>query len=189
MFRIKKYFIFFGFLFFPYFLIGQTEKKEPIKIIYGLFIKKVVPNFKEGFFYAEFYWWVKFVNDSSITGWSNDDLNKIEYVNACQSDHNEVSSEIQEMKEIGKNEFYYTGYHQGNFYFNPDYRSYPFDVQTLNITIENSLIPSDELVFIIDTTSFLNSKSNRNYFGLSNDLLKNKNTNFNMSFTRFKYPS
>lgn len=179
--RIKLLFVFLSFTLLPFLLNGQTEKKEPIRVVYGLFLKKVVPNFKEGTFYAELYWWVKFNNDSSLTGWSNEDITNIEYVNACQADHNDVASEIQEMKKLGKNEFYYTGYHQGDFYFNPDYRSYPFDVQTLNITIENSLIPSDELVFVIDTTSFLNSKSDRNFFGLSNDLLNNKNTNFNIS--------
>jgi hypothetical protein len=160
---------------------GQTKDNKQIKITYGLFMKKVVPNFKEGTFYAEFYWWTKFKNDSSITGWSNEEITNLEYVNACQSEIEGATSEIQETKIIGENEFYYTGYHQGDFYFNPDYRSYPFDVQILNITIENSLIPSDELIFEIDTTSFLNSKADRKFFGLSNDLLKNRNTNFNIS--------
>jgi len=164
----------------PLIASGQT-KKEVIKVTYGLLLKKVVPNFKEGTFYSEFYWWIKFKNDSAKSGWSDDDIINIEYVNACQSEIGSSSAEIQERKIIGENEFYFTGYHQGDFYFNPDYSSYPFDIQTLNITIENSLIPSNELVFIIDTTSFIESGADKKFFGLSNDLLTVKTTNFNIS--------
>lgn len=159
----------------------SQEKKEVVKVTYGLFLKKVVPNFKEGTFYAEFYWWIKFKNDSTTSGWNNDDIINIEYVNACQSEIGNSTAEIQEKKIIGENEFYFTGYHQGDFYFNPDYSSYPFDIQTLNITIENSLIPSNELVFKIDTTSFIESGADKKFFGLSNDLLTVKTTNFNIS--------
>ena len=160
---------------------SAEQQKDTIKITYGLFLKKVVPNFKEGTFYSEFYWWAKFKNDSASTGWKNSDIINIEYVNACQSEIGSSAEEIQEEKVIGENEYYYTGYHQGDFYFNPDYSSYPFDIQILNITIENTLIPSNELVFIIDTSSFLNSGADRNFFGLSNDLLQAKTTNFNIS--------
>jgi len=164
----------------PLWSSAQDQKTEPIEITYGVFIKKVVPNFKDGTFYAEFYWWTRFKNDSTKTGWSNSTITNIEYVNACQSEGG-ASNEIQEEKLIGPDEYYYTGYHQGDFYFNPDYRSYPFDVQDLNITIENSLIPADKLKFIIDTASFINGGADRRFFGLSNDLLKNRTTNFNIA--------
>lgn len=167
----------------PLSAVSQEEKKDVIKVTYGLFLKKVVPNFKEGTFYSEFYWWIKFKNDTTKSGWSNDDIINIEYVNACQSEIGSSAAEIQETKVIGENEYYFTGYHQGDFYFNPDYSSYPFDIQILNITIENSLIPSNELIFIVDTTSFLESGADKNFFGLSNDLLKVKSTNFNISRT------
>ncbi|MBM3923060.1 MAG: hypothetical protein FJ340_07640 [Sphingomonadales bacterium] len=167
----------------PLLSLSQETKKDAIKVTYGVFLKKVVPNFKEGTFYSEFYWWIKFKNDSTQSGWSNDDIINIEYVNACQSAIGSSAAEIQEKKIIGKDEYYYTGYHQGDFYFNPDYSSYPFDIQSLNITIENSLIPSTDLVFCVDTTSFLSSGADKRFFGISNDLLNAKTTNFNISKT------
>lgn len=169
-------------LIFPSYTFSQ-QNQEKIKLTYGLFLKKVVPNFREGTFYAEFYWWVRFKNDSTKSKWSQKDIINIEYVNACQSEIGSSAAEIQEEKVFGENDYYYTGYHQGDFYFNPDYSSYPFDIQTLNITIENSLIPSNELEFIIDTSSFLKSNSDKNFYGLSNDLLKVKSTNFNIAKT------
>jgi hypothetical protein len=164
-------------------LLGHTQesKSEPIDITYGIFIKKVVPNFKDGTFYAEFYWWVRFKNDSTKSGWDNETITDIEYVNTCQSEVGGAKDEIQETKVIGPNEFYYTGYHQGDFYFNPDYRSYPFDVQNLNITLENALIPSEKLRFIVDTASFINGGTDKRFYGLSNDLLNNRSTNFNIA--------
>jgi hypothetical protein len=157
--------------------LGQTT---PIQVEYGIFIKKIVPDFKDGKFYSEFYWWIKFTNDSTKTGWTNDDVANIEYINAHESEIGSFADEVQEIKSIGPNRYYLTGYHQGDFYFNPDYTSYPFDEQVLNITIENSLIPENELELVIDTASFVASKSSPKHYGLSKDLLDNKSINFNI---------
>ncbi len=153
---------------------------DPIKVEYGIFIKKIVPDFKDGKFYSEFYWWIKFTNDSTKSGWTNDDIANIEYINAHDSEIGSFANEVQEIKNIGPNRYYYTGFHQGDFYFNPDYTSYPFDEQVLNITIENSLIPESELELVIDTTSYMASKASNRHYGLSNDLLNNKSINFNI---------
>ena len=166
----------------PISLLAHSQSyTSPIKVEYGIFIKKIVPDFKEGKFYSEFYWWIKFTNDSSQTGWTNDDIANIEYVNACDSKIGSFSEEVQEKKNIGTNRYYYTGFHQGDFFFNPDYSSYPFDVQILNIAIENSLIPKDKLLLIVDTASFIASKSSTRNYGLSQDLLHVKNINFKIS--------
>ena len=157
--------------------LGQTT---PIQVEYGVFIKKIVPDFKDGKFYSEFYWWLKFTNDSAKSGWTNEDIANIEYINAHESEIGSFADEVQEIKSIGADRYYLTGYHQGDFYFNPDYTSYPFDEQVLNITIENSLIPENELELVIDTASFVASKSSPRHYGLSKDLLDNKSINFNI---------
>ena len=157
--------------------LGQTT---PIQVEYGIFIKKIVPDFKDGKFYSEFYWWIKFTNDSTQSGWTNEDIANIEYINAHESEIGSFADEVQEIKSIGPNRYYLTGFHQGDFYFNPDYTSYPFDEQVLNITIENSLIPENELELVIDTASFVASKSSPKHYGLSKDLLDNKSINFNI---------
>jgi hypothetical protein len=156
---------------------GQTT---PIQVEYGIFIKKVVPDFKDGKFYAEFYWWIKFTNDSTQSTWSNEDIANIEYINAHESEIGSFANEVQEIKSIGPHRYYLTGYHQGDFYFNPNYTSYPFDEQVLNITVENSLVPKNELELVIDTASYIASKSSPRHYGLSKDLLDNKSINFNI---------
>jgi hypothetical protein len=165
-------------------LIANTASSQssqtPIQVEYGIFIKKIVPDFKDGKFYSEFYWWIKFTNDSTQSGWTNDDIVNIEYINAHDYEIGSFANEVQEIKNIGSNRYYYTGFHQGDFYFNPDYTSYPFDEQVLNITIENSLIPENQLELVIDTASFIASKSSILHYGLSNDLLNNKSINFNI---------
>ncbi len=83
----------------PISLLAHSQSyTSPIKVEYGIFIKKIVPDFKEGKFYSEFYWWIKFTNDSSQTGWTNDDIANIEYVNACDSKIGSFSEEVQEKK-------------------------------------------------------------------------------------------
>ena len=51
--------------------------------------------------------------------------------------------------------FFAMGFHQGEFYFTPNYSMYPFDEQILDIIVENSLFPLSELIFISDTSSYI----------------------------------
>lgn len=162
-----------------------SEPDSVIETVYGLHLKKIVPDFADGKFYAEFYWWMKFTNDSLVTGWSNEDIVNLEYINAHQAKVGGILSEIQEIKELSPNHFYYSGYHQGSFYFDPDYTRYPFDNQEFNIMMENVLIPVPGFRFITDTVSFLKSGQDPGFFGLSSDLLKNESVNFKIKGTRY----
>jgi hypothetical protein len=160
---------------------GNAQNKQPIVLKYGLFIKKIVPNFKEGTFHAEFYWWLKFRNDTSVSEWTNDEILELEYTNACQFVSGSFKDEIQESKNFKDHNVYYSGYHQGDFYFNPDFTNYPFDEQVLNITIENIIIPMDQLVIQLDTASYVKSHRNAKQYGLSSDVVNNKSINFRIN--------
>lgn len=149
-----------------------------ITIKYGIFLKKISPDFKEGKFNAEFYWWVIFQNDSTKTGVSNEEILNLEYVNGFECEIGGVINEIQEKKELSPNLFYYTGFHQGTFYFNPDFKMYPFDIQTLNISVENSLLSINKLRFIPDSGSYLLSNQKKNNWGISYDIINNNNANY-----------
>jgi hypothetical protein len=149
-----------------------------IELKYGVYIKKINPNFKDGVFNAEFYWWVIFENDSAKTGVSNEEIMNLEYVNGFESEVGKFSQEIQEIKSVGKNVFYYTGFHQGAFYFNPDFTNYPFDKQILNIAIENSILTKDRLQIIADTGSYIASHQPANFWAMSTDLINQKNVSF-----------
>ena len=82
--------------------LGQTT---PIQVEYGIFIKKIVPDFKDGKFYSEFYWWIKFTNDRTQSGWTNEDIANIEYINAHESEIGSFANEVQEIKSIGTNRY------------------------------------------------------------------------------------
>ena len=162
----------------PFFTHTLFAKEEKVKVRFGIYIKKLVPDYKEGKFNTEFYWWMIFENDSTKTGISNDVITNMEYVNAVDFPIEGFKEEIQETREIEKNKFYYTGFHQGAFYFNPDFRMYPLDVQTLKISIENSLLPGNQFEISADTSSYINSKQSRHLWGFSNDLITNKNESY-----------
>lgn len=155
---------------------SQDSTKYNFNFKYGILLKKIVPNFKEGTFYAEFYWWTTFNNDSSISGYTNEDIMNLQYVNGNETANDAIPSEIQEVRNLSGNKLYYTGYHQGNFFFNPEFSNYPFDKQILNIEIEHTLLLEDEITIQPDIESFKLSKMQTNLFGISTDLLKNSTT-------------
>ena len=161
---------------FSYLGFSSDTRNYDFNFKYGVLIKKIDPNFKEGTFYAEFYWWTTFNNDSSITGYNNSDIMNLQYVNGYKTPIDAVTSEIQESRQIGDNKYYYTGYHQGFFYFNPDFSNYPFDKQNLFIEIEHTLLLENEITILPDIESFKFSKMPQDLYGVSTDLLKNTTT-------------
>lgn len=154
--------------------------KDPIKVRFGIFIKKVNPNFQEGVFKSEFYWWVRFTNDSALTGVSNSEILDLEYVNGVESEPHQFLSEIIEVKQLDNFEYYYHGFHQGDFYFNPDFTLYPFDKQKLKISLENSLLEQDEFVIIPDEDSYKRSNQSESFWGLSSELINQERESFNI---------
>ncbi len=152
---------------------NASSPKQPIVVKYGIYIKKITVDFQNAKFHAEFYWWALFNNDTAITSYSNDEILNFEYANGINYKIDGIKNEIQLTKDLGNNNFYYTGLHQGDFYFSPNFKKYPFDKQKLDIVVENSLIPEEELVFVIDSSSYIKSNQDKNFWGLSNELLSN----------------
>jgi hypothetical protein len=165
---------------------GQdTTSVFPIKVKYGIYIKKLEPDFKTGKFKTEFYWWTLFHNDSTKTGYTQDDIMNLEYVNCSECGTGQFADEIQEFRVLDSNYFYYTGRHEGKFSFSPDYNDYPLDEQILPVKLENVLITSDELIFENDTESYFRSDQDSNFYGVSEDLLTNKSREFVITGTKF----
>lgn len=162
----------------------QVQDSTSVSLVkYGLFVKKVNPDFKQSMFNAEFYWWAIFENDSAKTGISNYDLVNFEYVNAVNADVNGVHDEVQETRHLGNNIYYYTGFHQGNFYFSPDYRRYPLDVQELQIIVENSLLTDESFQLLPDTASYDFSEQPHDLRGISEELVHSHNQNYKFKKT------
>lgn len=163
---------------------SALAQDTPLEVRYGIFVKKVSPDFKQATFNAEFYWWAIFENDTASTGIGTHEMVNFEYVNAVNAEVDGVQKEIQEFRSIGKNKYYCTGFHQGNFYFNPDFRRYPLDVQALNIVIENSLLTEDQLIILPDTSSYRLSGQPEKFHGISEELVKSRTQNYRFSNTK-----
>jgi len=176
---MKKY-LFFLLLFFTY-ATRSSAADTAIIVKYGIYIKQLVPDFKEAKFHAEFYWWAIFQNDTTNTeNPTNEDVLNFSYVNGIDCNPGDFADEIEETQHWGNHFHYYTGFHQGDFYFNPDYSMYPLDVQKLEIQIEHTLLDDNSLKFVSDNRSYLKSKQNPDFFGLSKNILQQKNSVYNI---------
>ena len=168
------------------FLINSEAKVqyEPVVIKFGIHIKKINPEYKNNTFYAEFYWWLILENDSQKTGLGNSEILSLEYTNSFGESVGSFNEEIIESRNIDSNKFYYSGYHHGNFFFNCDFRQYPFDKQVLPILIESNLLTSNQLLILPDTNSYVRSKMEKSLWGVSKNLLENSRVNFGINSTQ-----
>jgi len=165
---------------------ADDSKQYNFNFKYGILLKKIVPDFKEGTFYAEFYWWATFNNDSATSGYTNEDIMNLQYVNGSETANDAIATEVQETRDLGNNKYYYTGYHQGNFFFTPEFSKYPFDKQNLKIEIEHTLLLEDEISIQPDVESFKYSKMPNELFGISTDLLNNSTTSMKIYKSEIK---
>ena len=177
--RVKQLLIFIAFLF-SFGSIESVTANDPIKIRFGIFVKKISPDFKESMFKTEFYWWIRFENDSNLTGISNEEILNLEYVNGVETGVDIFKDEIIEQREISPNSFYFHGFHQGDFYFSPDFRMYPFDQQKLHISIENTLLPETDFIILADEESYSRSNQQAHLKGLSSDLINQERESFSV---------
>jgi hypothetical protein len=150
-------------------------------MLFGVYIKKINLDYKNNTFYTEFYWWLKFTNDSTKTGISNEDILELEFTNSFEEPVGKFKEGIQEIKNLDNSKYYCSGYHQGNFFFNCNFEDYPFDKQKLIIEIENSLLTNDQFVIIPDENSYQRSQMSKNFWGISQNLLQRKRANFNIN--------
>ncbi|MFM7769687.1 MAG: hypothetical protein ACKO8Q_03955, partial [Bacteroidota bacterium] len=114
------------------------------------------------------------------------ELIHLEYVNGVDSEVNALQEEIIEIREISENEFYYHGFHKGDFYFSPDFSIYPFDKQCLHISIENTLLAKEDLIILPDFESYTRSGQPSDLLGLSDDLIHQERESFDIYKSEIK---
>ena len=110
-------------------------------------------------FYADFYLWMRFpVTTDERT---KEIVEKLEPVNGKFETRDVVDDKV-----VGE-ERYICYRVTGTFFFVPDLKNYPFDTQVLPITVENSTLEQEELVFVDDRVSYEKSGSPEVRWGLS----------------------
>lgn len=159
---------------------SKAQAFEPIEVKIGTQLQKVTPNFKDGTFFAEFYWWMIIKNDTNKTKIRIDEILHMQYVNAAGVSVAGLQKEVQERKVIDEHTYYIVGLHQGPFIFYPDYKEYPFDVQKLPIMMDHATLTSDQLYFVPDTNSYIKSGQQKGLWSISEELLKMKSKIFNI---------
>ena len=135
------------------------------KIYVGFYIKSLKTDIKEEIVSIDFYYWYRFKTPKDTA-----DISKycdIEYVNG-----DITMEEIYEKKKIGvlKDQYYKHGRIKGDFSFSLDYTNYPFDKQKILIQIEHAYFTLDQIELIPDTISYSRTNTNRNFWGISEDL-------------------
>jgi hypothetical protein len=127
---------------------------------FGIYIKNLTVDQKNGLFYADLYWWIKLPD--SISTESEKEYAKIEFVNGS-----EISNSVVESKRA-KGIIYITGFCKGEFKFEPNYHDYPVDVQRLPIIIESVNLTEDLVRLVPDTAS--GSRANTRLMGLDENI-------------------
>lgn len=112
-------------------------------------------------FYADLYLWLRFKTTGLDDERVKDIIERLEPVNGKFD-----SKDPTDDKVVG-DERYVCFRVTGTFFFVPDLKNYPFDMQTLPITVENSTLDRDDLVFVDDTKSYEKSVAPKSRWGLS----------------------
>jgi hypothetical protein len=123
-------------------------------------------------FLVDFYWWIRYPKLAS--GQDRDLAEALEFVNGNLGAAAEVlEQKIQERKTIrgpdGAEE--YVAFRSvGRFYFDADFRKYPFDRQKLPIVIEHEVLTTEELELVDDEDSYRHASGPEERWGLAPSL-------------------
>lgn len=134
---------------------------EPTLVYIGYYVNSIRNiDLNRKTFYADFYLWVRFHTSSEDVKQAI--LQKVEYMNV--RDRNLLSQMPNDQWSIG-NEHYSSWRVQGEFFFDPKLKNYPFDAQIFSLPIENAQLDADQLIFISDVESYKRGGISQRYWG------------------------
>jgi len=123
-------------------------------------------------FLVDFYWWIRYPKPAS-----EDDrklAESLEFVNGNLGSEGEIlEQEVQERKTISGpagDEEYVAFRSVGRFYFDADFRKYPFDRQKLPIVIEHEVLTSEVLELVDDEDAYRLASGPAERWGLAPSL-------------------
>lgn len=132
------------FLFCP----SKCFAQEPVKCKFGVYAKTININQEDETFEAFFYWWLRI--DSIQPNINYSFVKEFEFINA------DVVLFEHDIADSTLGYYYVAGRCKAIIPFKSDYHKFPFDIQNLNISIENKIANSKSLVYVPDnaTTNF-----------------------------------
>lgn len=149
-------------LFFCFFQAPQCLAQEPTKCHFGIYTKTLRINQAEETFEVFFYWWLRV--DSIESGVDYSFVKDFEFINA------EVEMFDFDAADSLNGYYYVAGRCKATIPYKADYRRFPFDVQQLNISIENKAENKSVLLYVPDySTKNINSIKDDNVEILNGD--------------------
>jgi hypothetical protein len=121
----------------------KTQEKKPIHCKTGIYIKTIKIHESEELFEVLFYYWLRI--DSMTPDIDTAEITSIEFVNADESHETFYTNHNKE-----KGVFYTVGRCKANIPYKANYTRFPFDVQSLEISLESMILNSNKLVFVPD---------------------------------------
>ena len=121
----------------------ESESISPIRCKTGVFIKTMRIHQTEEQFEVMFYWWLR-VDSADITA-DYSEISAIEFINA----ESEVEIDLQQY-DTANSAYYVVGTCKGLFPYKADYHKFPYDIQSLNIAVENKLLNNYDIVYVPD---------------------------------------
>lgn len=150
----------------------EPESEAPIICKVGVYVKTIRINQADETFEVLFYWWLRV---DSIKNKSADFsmVDKIEFINS--------DAEITiDGRDSADNHYYVYGKSKTTIPYKADYRSFPFDRQSLVISMENNLYNKGLITYVPDNLSnHMNVLSDNNVDILNGDqyIIKDMNAN------------
>ncbi len=140
-----------------------TAVAEPTRVAIGMHVVQMrAVDARTESFYADLYLWMRFPAGTEER--AQEIIEKLEPVNGKFE-----SKEVVDDKTVG-DERYVCYRVTGTFFFVPDLKNYPFDTQLLPITVENSTLEMEQMIFVDDTISYEKSGTPQLRWGLSPSL-------------------
>lgn len=173
----KKIKSLYSFLVIILFLIPNTSKAQKDTITIGAYVNSLYDfNLTDNSYKSEFWLWMKYNSSNKLDSIQN----QLEFINAKSSPHIQAASTTNK-----KGVSWYGAKYIGEFEKNWDVTRFPFDKQTVKITIESGEYSNQRIVFKCDNK---NSKTSNSFqSGLREwKLIKSKfyinNANYNTTF-------
>lgn len=141
----------------------SIAEDKPIKCKTGIYIKTLKLNQPDEEFTILFYWWIR-VDSIDV----NEDYKKVSDIEFINS-----SSEIEITQEVLNKEqkyYYVTGVCNATFPFKADYHKFPYDIQDLTISLENTSYNKSDIIYVKDDqNAYMNKLSDNNIDILNGD--------------------
>jgi hypothetical protein len=144
------------------FFTSRCIAQEPVKCHFGIYAKTLRINQAEETFETFFYWWLRV--DSIQMNVDYSFVKEFEFINA------DVEMFEFDIADSLNGYYYVSGRCKAIIPYKADYHKFPFDIQNLNISIENKVANSKSLVYIPDnSTTNINNLNDENVEILNGD--------------------